>query len=83
MCTDGADVRQLEQMIDQVDDHIALEYRWAHRLAHAAGHAEEAAAEKLHRAQSMLGDVRALLDEAKADVGSSQRTAGSATAHLF
>ena len=42
MCTNGVNTGQLEQMIDQVSDHIALEYRWAHKLAHLAGDAREA-----------------------------------------
>ena len=66
MCTNGVNTQQFMQMLDMVDDHITLEYRWSHRLAHTAedaGYAETS--QKLHRAQAMLADVRALLDEAK------------------
>ncbi|NTU90221.1 MAG: dynein gamma chain protein, partial [Actinobacteria bacterium] len=36
MCTNGINAGQLEQTIDQLDDHVAVEYRWAHKLAHSA-----------------------------------------------
>ena len=66
MCTNGVNTTQFMQMLDMVDDHVALEYRWSHRLAHTAedgGYKETS--EKLHKAQAMLAEVRALLDEAK------------------
>lgn len=66
MCTNGVNTTQFMQMLDMVDDHVALEYRWSHRLAHTAedgGYSETS--EKLHKAQAMLAEVRALLDEAK------------------
>ena len=63
MCTNGVNAGQFEQMIDQVDDHLKLERRWAHNLAHQAADAGFAAtAEKLHAAQALLDDARALLD---------------------
>ena len=58
MCTNGVNTGQLELMIEQIDDHCKLERRWAHNLAHTVS-------EKLHAAQALLDDVRALLDEAK------------------
>ena len=36
MCTNGVNTAQLEMMIDQVDDHIKLERRHVHNLAHTA-----------------------------------------------
>ena len=36
MCTNGINTAQFEQMIDQIDDHIKLERRWAHNLGHQA-----------------------------------------------
>lgn len=66
MCSNGVNTNQFLQMLDMVDDHVALEYRWAHRLAHVAGDGGyKTTSEKLHAAQSMLAEVRALLDEAK------------------
>lgn len=85
MCTNGIKTNQLEQMIDQIDDHVALEYRWTHKLAYQADSAGfMAASEKLHATHSLLADVRAALDEAKSLLDSDARKAvsGNATAHL-
>ena len=50
MCTNGINTGQFEQMIDQIDDHIKLERRWAHTLAHNASDAGfETVGEKLHQ----------------------------------
>jgi len=69
MCTNGVNNAQLVQMIQQLDDHIALERRWVHKIAHIAEDGGyEAAHEKLHEAQTLLDSVRALIDEAKASV---------------
>ena len=66
MCTNGVNIQQFMQMLDLVDDHVALEYRWSHRLAHTAEDGGyEKTSRKLHEAQSLLADVRSLLDEAK------------------
>lgn len=66
MCTNGINMGQFEQMIDQIDDHIKLERRWAHNLAHQAEDAGyETVSEKLHAAMHALDDIRALLDDAK------------------
>lgn len=66
MCTNGVNTGQFEQMIDQIDDHIKLERRWSHMLAHQAGDAGFATtSEKLHDVQALLDDVRAMLGEAK------------------
>ncbi|MEY8562741.1 dynein gamma chain protein [Eggerthellaceae bacterium 3-80] len=66
MCTNGINTGQFEQMIDQIDDHIKLERRWTHTLGHMADDAGyPTTCAKLHAAQALLDDVRALLDEAK------------------
>lgn len=66
MCTNGINTGQFEQMIDQIDDHIKLERRWAHTLAHAAEDASFVkTGEVLHKAQAALDEVRALLADAK------------------
>ncbi len=31
MCTNGINTGQFEMMIEQIDDHLKLERRWAHR----------------------------------------------------
>ena len=66
MCTNGINTGQFEMMIEQIDDHLKLERRWAHTLGHKAGDAGyETVSKKLHEAQALIDDVRALLDEAK------------------
>ena len=55
-------------MIEQIDDHVKLERRWAHTLGHMAGDAGFATvSEKMHAAQALLDDVRAMLDAGPED----------------
>ena len=66
MCTNGINTGQFEQMIDQISDHIRLERRWSHDLAHQAEDAGfDTVSDKLHEAFRMLDEVRSLLDDAK------------------
>ena len=66
MCTNGVNTGQLEDSIEFIEDHIKLERRWAHKLAHKAGDAGfEATHEKLHEVQALLDDALSALDEAK------------------
>lgn len=66
MCTNGINIGQFDQMIEQIDDHIKLERRWAHNLAHQAQDAGfSSVGETLHRVQEVLDDARALLADAK------------------
>ncbi len=66
MCTNGINTGQFEQMIEQIDDHIKLERRWAHNLGHQAEDVGfDACGAKLHEVMAALDNVRALLDEAK------------------
>ena len=83
MCTNGVNTGQLELMIEQVDDHIKLERRWAHNLAHTAEDAGFATVgAKLHEAQALLDDVRALLDEAKDAIEDDAADAPGVTVNL-
>lgn len=66
MCTNGINTGQFDQMIDQIDDHIKLERRWVHTLAHNAEDAGfQQTGDVLHKAQAALDEVRALLADAK------------------
>lgn len=66
MCTNGVNGIQLGQLIDVIDDYTSLGYRWAHKIAHQAEDGGYViASDKLHEAQHLLADVRALLDEAR------------------
>ena len=83
MCTNGVNTGQFTQMIEQIDDHLKLERRWAHNLAHAAEDAGfETVGAKLHAAQQMLDDVRALLDEAKDALEEDAKAASGVTVSL-
>ena len=83
MSTNGVNTGQLEQMIEQVDDHVKLERRWAHTLGHLAGDAGFATvSEKMHAAQALLDVVRALLGEAKDALGDDAAAASNVTVNL-
>ncbi len=83
MCTNGINTGQFEMMIEQIDDHVKLERRWAHNLAHKAEDAGFASvSEKLHEAQALLDDVRAKLDEARDALEDDAETASNVTVSL-
>ena len=83
MCTNGINTGQFEQMIEQIDDHVKLERRWAHNLGHMEGDAGFATvSEKMHAAQAMLDDVRALLDEAKDALEDDAEASANVTVNL-
>lgn len=83
MCTNGINMGQFEQMIDQIDDHIKLERRWAHNLAHQAEDAGyETVSKKLHAAMHALDDIRALLDDAKDALEDDAQTVDGVTIKL-
>ena len=83
MCTNGINTGQFEMMIEQIDDHVKLERRWAHNLAHKAEDAGFASvSEKLHEAQALLDDVRAKLDEARDALEDDAEAASNVTVSL-
>ena len=83
MCTNGINTGQFEMMTEQSDDHLKPERRWAHTLAHKAGDAGyETVSKKLHEAQALIDDVRALLDEAKDALEDDAEAAGGVTVEL-
>ena len=84
MCTNGVNTGQLEQMIAQIDDHVALERRWSHTLAHTAADAGFATAgEKLHAVQEALDEARALLSDARAAIEDDAQAAANVTVSLM
>lgn len=83
MCTNGVNTGQFEQMMDQIDDHIKLERRWTHNLAHQAADAGfETVGEKLHQVQALLDEVRATLDDAKDALEEDAENASGVTVSL-
>lgn len=66
MCTNGVNAEYFESMVAVVDEYISVSYRWTHKIAHiAADGGFTSASDKIHAAQGLLADARALLDEAK------------------
>lgn len=65
MCTNGVNTDQFRSTVEQIDEAVALCRRWTHRAYHNAddGQLRKTAA-SLQKAQGLLDDVRALLDEA-------------------
>lgn len=66
MCTNGVNLGQFEMMLEQMDDQLAVNRRWVHKMAHTAGDAGFAKTdETLHKVQELLDDARAQLADAK------------------
>lgn len=82
MCTNGVNAHQLKGTIEQVDEAVALCRRWTHRAYHSAeeGQLTKSAA-TLHRAQTLLDDVRALLDEAAELIEKETEAASGVSVH--
>ncbi|MBR2836340.1 MAG: hypothetical protein IKE43_11630 [Coriobacteriales bacterium] len=83
MCTNGVNTGQFDDMIKQIDEHIALERRWTHNLGHKAedaGFAE--CGEALHKAMSALDEARSYLDEARQLLESEAENASAVTVSL-
>ena len=66
MCSNGVNTNQFEMMLDQIDDQLALQRRWVHKLAHTAGGAGFSKTDDiLHQVQGLLDDARALMSDAR------------------
>lgn len=66
MCSNGVNVNQFEMMLAQLDDQLALQRRWVHKLAHTAGDAGYAKTDDiLHSIQGLLDEARALMSDAR------------------
>jgi hypothetical protein len=77
MCTNGVNITQFRSTITQIDEAVALTRRWTHRAYHIADDAGQAqTAAKLHEAQSLLDDIRALLSDAS-DMAEEEAAAAS------
>lgn len=66
MCQNGVNTGQYKMMLEQMDDQLAVQRRWAHKLAHLAGdNGYDKACETMHWVQKLLDDARALMADAK------------------
>jgi hypothetical protein len=74
MCEQGVNVGQLKLSIGQSDDAIAMVQLWLEQLHHLADHGKRAAVSKeLAQAGVLLGEARAKLDDALADLEGTPR----------
>ena len=83
MCTNGINTGQFEMTFEQIDHHLKPDHHWGYTLGHKAGDAGyETVSKKLHEAQALIDDVRALLDEAKDALEDDAEAAGGVTVEL-
>ena len=83
MCSNGVNTGQFKMMLDQIDDQLALQRRWTHKLAHTAGDAGYAKTdEALHQIQSLLDDARALIVDAQDFLEDEAQNASNVTIEL-
>ena len=83
MCTNGVNTSQFKMMIEQMDDQVALNRRWIHKLYHSADAASYArTAELLKEIQGQLDDVRALLTDAQDALDDDAESASNVTVNL-
>lgn len=83
MCTNGVNTNQFKMMLEQMDDQVALNRRWTHKLYHQAddnGYAKTAAA--LKEVQGLLDEARALLTDAQDAVDKDATDASGVTVNL-
>ena len=68
MCTNGVNASQYKMMLEQMDDQIALNRRWTHKLYHVADDNQFA------QTAAIMKEVQGLLDEARALLTDAQDT---------
>lgn len=83
MCTNGVNVSQFKMMLEQMDDQVALNRRWTHKLYHSADDAGyENTAKALKEVQSLLDEARALLTDAQDALDKDATAVGGVTVNL-
>lgn len=60
MCTNGINASQYKMMLEQMDDQVALNRRWVHKLYHSADESG------LDKTAATLKEIQGLFDEARA-----------------
>ncbi len=66
MCTNGVNTGQYKMMLEEMDDQIALNRRWMHKLYHLADDNSYVKTSAIMKeAQSLLDDARALMTDAQ------------------
>lgn len=83
MCTNGVNSDQFKMMLEQMDDQIALNRRWVHKLYHSAEDASYAkTAQSLKEIQGLLDEARALITDAQDAVEKDQSDSSGVTVSL-
>lgn len=83
MCTNGVNTSQFKMMLEQMDDQVALNRRWTHKLFHTADNAGyEKTAAVLKEIQGLLDDARALLTDAQDALDDDAESASGVTVNL-
>jgi hypothetical protein len=83
MCANGVNTEQYKMMVDYMDDQLAVNRRWIHKMAHNVednGYAKTS--EIMHQAQALIDDVRALLADAKDAIEEDDEKLGGVTVSL-
>ncbi|MDO4399806.1 MAG: dynein gamma chain protein [Coriobacteriia bacterium] len=83
MCANGVNTEQYKMMIDYMDDTLAVNRRWIHKMAHTVednGYAKTS--EVMHQVQALLDDARALLTDAKDAIEEDDEKLGGVTVSL-
>jgi hypothetical protein len=76
MCEQGFNVGQLKLAIGQSDDAVAMTQQWLEQLHHIADHGNRADVSKsIAQASVLLGEARAKLDDAIAELEGTPRGA--------
>ena len=84
MCTNGVNVDRLRVMLEQMDDQVALNRRWTHKLFHKAddnGYENTAAVLK-EIAEGLMDEARALLTDAQDALDKDASSAPGVTVNL-
>ncbi|MGI6045806.1 MAG: dynein gamma chain protein [Eggerthellaceae bacterium] len=84
MCQNGVNTGQFKMMLEQMDDQVALNRRWAHKLYHTADNASYSeTAATLEEIQHLFDDVRALLTDAQDALDRDADDASNVTVNLL
>lgn len=83
MCTNGVNTDQFKMMLEQMDDQVALNRRWMHKLYHKADdNGYEKTAAVLKEVQGLMDEARALLTDAQDAVDKDASAAPGVTVNL-
>jgi hypothetical protein len=83
MCTNGVNTDQFKMMLEQMDDQVALNRRWTHKLYHKANdNSYENTAAILKEIQGLMDEARALLTDAQDAVDKDASSAPGVTVSL-